>query len=261
MLLLGPVFSIPYDRLPGFRAFCEALSVIKFDIDFLHIGCISFSYSFHTKLYSISVVALVLQAGVVGLMLLFWFMPTCTPSAKAVITKLAGWMLVGTYFLYPSVCATIFSSFNCDTIDSVAYLIADYSIDCNSKEHVAAEGFAGFMIAAFAVGLPALYMCLLVAARRSSTDEDSEMLDFFHADYKDEYFYWSVCPLCAVGDSHVSRFVCSGKSSSAAASCSSQGSPSSSASAPSCRQCSASWSRSFTSLQLRGFIPTTAATA
>ena len=81
------------------------------------------------------------------------------------------------------------------TIDGVAYLIADYSIDCDSTEHAAAKKFAYLMIAAFAVGLPALYMCLLVTARRTSTTEDSKMLDFFHADYKDEYFYWSVCAL------------------------------------------------------------------
>jgi hypothetical protein len=192
VLLLGSVFDIPYDRLRGFHAFCEALSVLKFDLDFLHLGCISFSYSFHTKLYSVSAVALALEVGIVGSMLLFRLLPSCTPIAKATISNLASWMLVGTYFLYPSVCATIFSSFNCATIDGVRYLIVDYSIDCDDDEHVAAEHFAYFMIAAFAIGLPALYMCLLVAARQTSTTEDTKMLDFFHADYKDEYFYWSV---------------------------------------------------------------------
>jgi hypothetical protein len=211
VLLLGSVFDIPFERLPGFHAFCEALSVFKFDFDFLHIGCISFSYSFHTKLYSISAVALVLEAGVVGSMSLFWLMPSCTQSAKVLVTKLASWMLLGTYFLYPSVCATIFTPFNCDTIDTTTYLIADYSIDCDSTEHAAAKNFAYFMIVAFAVGLPALYMCLLMTARQTSTTEDSKMLDFFHADYKDEYFYWSVCAplfhLCVPGHSHISRFV------------------------------------------------------
>ena len=184
--------------------------MLKFDLDFLHLGCISFSYSFHTKLYSVSAVALALEVGIVGLMLLFWLMPSCTPRAKATVTKLAGWMLVGTYFLYPSVCATIFTSFNCATVDGVRYLIADYSIDCDADEHVAADQFAYFMIAAFAVGLPALYMCLLVAARQTSTTEDTKMLDFFHADYKDEYFYWSVrlsLVLCVNHSQYVSRVV------------------------------------------------------
>jgi hypothetical protein len=198
VLLLGSVFDIPDDRLPGYRAFCESLSVLKFDFDFFHFGCLSFSYSFHTKLYSISAVALALELGVVTSMLLFWFLPSCitttttttTTTTKALATKAAGWMLVGTYFLYPSCTAVIFTTFNCNTVDGVRYLVADYSIDCGSGEHAAAERWAFFMIVAFAVGLPVLYMCLLVSARRTATTEDTAMLAFFSADYKDGFFFW-----------------------------------------------------------------------
>jgi hypothetical protein len=194
VLLLGSVFDIPYDRLPGYRAFCESLSVLKFDFEFLQFGCISFSYSFHTKLYSISAIALGLELGVIVLMLLFWFLPEhstlCSSTAKKLVTKAAGLMLVGTYFLYPSVSAIIFTTFNCNTVDGVRYLIADYNISCDDKEHETAEQWASFMIAVFAVGLPVLYMYLLVSARRSSTTEDNTMLAFFNADYKDRFFYW-----------------------------------------------------------------------
>jgi hypothetical protein len=190
VVLLGSVFEIPYDRLPGYRDFCESLSVLKFDFDFLHFGCISFSYSFHTKLYAISAVALGLELGVVALMLLFYYVPSCLPATKVLVTKAAGWMLVGTYFLYPSASAVIFTTFNCDSIDGVRYLVADYDIICDSKEHVAAELWATFMIAVFAVGLPVLYMSLLVGARRTATLQGNAMLEFFSADYKGRFFFW-----------------------------------------------------------------------
>ena len=65
VLLLGSVYDIPYDQLPGYHALCEAPSVLAFDLGFLHLGCISFSYSFHTKLYCLSAIALALEAGAV----------------------------------------------------------------------------------------------------------------------------------------------------------------------------------------------------
>jgi hypothetical protein len=189
-LLLGPVFAVPYHRLPGYRWLCQSLSFLSFDFDFFGFGCLV-SYSFHTKLYLISTLALALEFGAVAAWLMYLCIPSCSRSKQA-ISKLVGWLLVGTYFLYPSACATIFTTFNCATIDGTDYLVADYSIQCASHEHRAATQWARFMIVSFAVALPAVYCLLLVRARTTSQTGDDKMMAFFSADYKNEFFYWEV---------------------------------------------------------------------
>jgi hypothetical protein len=190
-LLVGSVFAMPYHRLPGYAALCRALSIFSFDFDFLQLGCFSFSYTFHTKLYLISAVALFLEVAAAMSVLGYRCVAKFEQQMpKKIASKIASWMLVGTYVLYPSACATIFSTFNCAIIDGARFLVVDYSIKCDRAEHIEAERWAFFMIVVFAVGLPALYLYLLKKSQLTSTADDDEMMAFFSADYKPQYFYW-----------------------------------------------------------------------
>mmetsp|Transcript_6022 Transcript_6022/g.10263 ORF Transcript_6022/g.10263 Transcript_6022/m.10263 type:complete len:323 (-) Transcript_6022:593-1561(-) len=68
---------------------------------------------------------------------------------------------------YAPVSFKIFQTFMCEEFDDKSeYLIADYSIDCNSDEYAAMQGFASLMILIYPLGVPALYTMLLASKRR-----------------------------------------------------------------------------------------------
>jgi hypothetical protein len=145
-LLCGPVFQIPYHRVPGYADLSRALSVFTIDVfGALNFDCFA-SYSFHAKLYIMSLFALGLEVGVVAA--IFRYRKTGNLKAR----RIAAWFLLITYFLYSSLCATIFQTFQCERVDTTEWLVADYSIDCNGSAHKGAYGFAVFMIFAFCLG-------------------------------------------------------------------------------------------------------------
>ena len=72
--LLGPIFQIPYHRLPGYARFVALLGFISFDLDFIPgLDCVMpYSRSFHTKLYATGTFAMSLVFGtIIALMVLF----------------------------------------------------------------------------------------------------------------------------------------------------------------------------------------------
>jgi hypothetical protein len=213
-LLCGPVFQIPYHRVPGYASLSRALSVFTIDaFGALNFDCFA-GYSFHAKLYTMSFFALGLEVGVVAAM----FQYRKTNEAKA--RKIAAWLLVITYFLYSSLCATIFQTFQCEMVDGIEWLTADYGIDCNGAAHSGAYGFAVFMILAFCLGVPVIYLKLLrdfrpidpdastgsalldspilntalnaVLPRKEHTGEQDGTMDFFQGGFREEFFFWEV---------------------------------------------------------------------
>eukprot|EP00935_MAST-01C_sp_MAST-1C-sp1_P000466 g466.t1 len=213
-LLCGPVFHIPYHRVPGYEKLSRALSVLTIDVfGALNFDCFA-GYSFHAKLFTMSFFALGLEAGVVAA--IFRFRKTGEDKAR----KIASWSLVITYFLYSSLCATIFQTFQCETVDGTDWLAADYSIDCNGAAHRGAYGFAIFMIIAFCLGVPVIYLKLLrdfrpidpdactgsalfdssllnkvlnaVLPRKKHEEEHDGIMDFFQGGFREEFFFWEV---------------------------------------------------------------------
>jgi hypothetical protein len=211
-LLCGPVFHIPYHRVPGYEKLSRALSVLTIDVfSALNFDCFA-GYSFHAKLYTMSFFALGLEVGVVAAI------SNYRKTGKA--RRIATWSLVITYFLYASLCATIFQTFQCKTVDSTEWLVADYSIHCHGGAHQGAHGFAVFMILAFCLGLPVIYLKLLrdsrpvdpdaatgsalfdspflnkvlnaVLPRKKHEKEYDGLMDFFQGGYRKEFFFWEV---------------------------------------------------------------------
>ena len=66
------------------------------------------------------------------------------------------------YFIYPGANAVFFQTLNCQEIDGVSYLRNDLSIDCSLPAHKSATYLAVFMVLVFSVGLPLLYLKLLI---------------------------------------------------------------------------------------------------
>ena len=93
----------------------------------------------------------------------------------------------------------MFQTFNCQSIDSIMYLRNDLSINCADSAHQTATVFALLLVATFSVGLPIIYLGLLVPHRsgfaalsgRAVTALDNvHHLQFFYSDYRPEYYYW-----------------------------------------------------------------------
>jgi hypothetical protein len=121
----------------------------------------------------------------------------CSRVVKRVSTA----FLVLGYFIYPGANAVFFQTFNCQKIDSVSYLRNDLSIDCSLPAHKSASKLAVFMVFIFSIGLPLLYLKLLIPHRKGFVAQsgrsqagldDVQALHFFYMDYKPEFFYWEV---------------------------------------------------------------------
>ncbi len=50
------------------------------------------------------------------------------------------------FLVYSSVSSIVLQMFECDSIEVGTFLVADYSISCNTAKHRAYRGFAIFMI-------------------------------------------------------------------------------------------------------------------
>jgi len=81
---------------------------------------------------------------------------------KIIENTLINLFIILTYVLYPSLCATIFSSFVCEDFeDGSSYLRADYSVDCDSGKYFKIYSLAIFMIFVYPIGIPLMYFLWL----------------------------------------------------------------------------------------------------
>jgi hypothetical protein len=128
-------------------------------------------------------------------------------------------LLVITFMVLPSITTTIFKIFPCENLDPNNddemshnyYLVADYSINCESDRYRFGVTYAIFMIILYPVGLPALYYWLLYQHRLeiskrgiykldddtwlqslSKLSEDAKVLQFLYRDYKPQYWYFEI---------------------------------------------------------------------
>ena len=196
---------------------------------FLQVGCFV-DYDAHSAMYGLSAFLLALLLVVLAGLIHLQRAPA-TGSHVLRIRRVVGLLLLATYLVYPFACKLLFSTFNCDTVDGMAYLHSDLSVECDSDEHQRAEAFASFMIAAFPVGLPALYFLMLSLNRNRLFSDDGHMgfLFFFYREYEERYYYWCVSMIVSATSSLLIIFdfvaCASGRRSNACASACSWASP------------------------------------
>ncbi len=185
-----------------YEDFLDVLDVFNFDINWiLSAGCF-IDADFHDRLListTAPVVALFFLAGTycvasrinrgdAGALQIIW-------------NKHVSTVLLLTFLVYSSVSATLFSAFACDELDDGKnYLRADYRIECDSSKHRAIQVYAGFMIAVYAVGIPAFYGLLLFWNRdelksdqpqREYSARATAIFDLW-SPYKPSVFYYEV---------------------------------------------------------------------
>lgn len=127
--------------------------------------------------------------------------------------------LIVSFMVLPSIATTIFKIFPCQNIDpnndddlpGTYFLIADYSIDCDSDRYRFATTYAVFMIIIYPIGLPLLYFWMLYSHKEeiknrgiykldedtwlqslTKLKEDAKILQFLYRDYKPDFWYFEI---------------------------------------------------------------------
>ena len=106
------------------------------------------------------------------------------------------------FLVFPMVSSAAFRAFSCEAFDNGrSYLRADYSVECTtltyeSAMHENAKNMAWLGILLYPVGISALYIALMLRARRSILDGKqtalSKALDFLVRDFEPAYLWWDV---------------------------------------------------------------------
>eukprot|EP00964_Phaeocystis_antarctica_P011141 scaffold6125_cov69-Phaeocystis_antarctica.AAC.5 len=187
------------------------VDVLNLSIDALGLplSCLQLGSFFNQLLF------LVLSPCVLGLLVLACSMATevstkrKAASLKAGLIRALPYLLYLLFFAFPLVSSRAFQAFDCEEFDdSTRFLRVDYSLDCNDSEHGRVVSLAWVAIALYPIGIPLLYLALLLSARTDILTEQptdlSRSLTFLHQDYAPSLYWWEMveiskkarCPLC-----------------------------------------------------------------
>jgi len=136
------------------------------------------------------------------------------PFAARASYRALGWGLVVTFFAFPVVSSLAFRSFDCECFDGGAsYLAADYSLQCmpdhcDDPNHADAAFTADYAklrvvawlaILCYPIGVPLIYLSLLLRARRAIISGRptplSRALSFLHREYEPDFYAWELVEL------------------------------------------------------------------
>ena len=192
-------------------ALLKVFDVLNLSIDALGLplSCLQLGSFFDQLLF------LVLLPCVLGLLVLACstaaevFTKRKTASLKAGLIRALPYLLYILFFAFPLVSSRAFQAFDCEEFDDGSrFLRVDYSLDCNDAEHGLVVSLAWVAIALYPIGIPLLYLALLLSARKAILTEQptalSHSLTFLHQDYAPSMFWWEMveiskkarCPLC-----------------------------------------------------------------
>ena len=185
---IAPEMNLP----ENFTASMASLNFLKLDIfQMISFGCVSSSFDYYGQLLTMTILP-------IAICLLLWLAKAAVPHRKGLIGTIA---LIVAYSVMPSVSATVFGAFPCDTLDTdKSYLIADYSIDCSSGAYNMYSVYSGFMILIYPVGIPMVFGTLLVKMKDhinkpvADREKDDELfgMEFLFDNYKPEFWYFEV---------------------------------------------------------------------
>jgi len=123
---------------------------------------------------------------------------------KEIFDNCFTFFLTMTFAVYAVVSARVFNTFLCDTYgdDTTNYLVADQRIDCDSAEHKLYKWYARLMILIYPVGIPVLYLSLLMKQKdvlqlndndkTKMTNTEIKKLAFLYDEYEPQYWWFEV---------------------------------------------------------------------
>jgi hypothetical protein len=95
-----------------------------------------------------------------------------------------------TFLTFSAVSSPAFQAFSCEAFsDGSSFLMVDYSVRCNSTEHLNVLKLAITIIVLYPVGVPLLYLLLLFSSRRTAL---SAHLGFLTDNYHQRFFFWEL---------------------------------------------------------------------
>ena len=118
-------------------------------------------------------------------------------SLKAGVIRALPYLLYILFFAFPLVSSRAFQAFDCEDFDDgTRFLRVDYSLICYGTEHDRVVSLAWVAIALYPIGVPLLYLALLLSARKAILTEQptelSRSLTFLHQDYAPSMFWWEL---------------------------------------------------------------------
>ena len=174
---------------------------LPFDVFDLPPSCLQLS-SFYSQL-----LFYVLAPCVLGLLILACSMATevlakrKAANFKAGLIRALPYLMYLLFFAFPLVSSRAIQALDCEDFDEDrTFLKADYSLDCSSPEYSQVLSLAWVAIALYPVGVPLLYLALLLFARKAILTEQptalSRSLTFLHQDYTPSMFWWEIVEIC-----------------------------------------------------------------
>ena len=118
-------------------------------------------------------------------------------------------VLFALFALVPSVCATIFSTFSCQAFGfddddddgevnlTRSFLYADYAVECSGEDYEALRALATGFVVIWAVGVPALFLALLLSSRSTAVWAAPlwHAVGFLHSEYEPQLYFWELLEL------------------------------------------------------------------
>jgi hypothetical protein len=101
------------------------------------------------------------------------------------------------FFAFPLVSSRAIQALDCEEFDEGRrFLRVDYSLDCNDAEYRRVFFLACLAVTLYPVGVPLLYLTLLLCARKAILTEQptalSRSLTFLHQDYELSMYWWEM---------------------------------------------------------------------
>ncbi len=180
-------------------ALLDVFDVLNLSIDALGLplGCMRLGSFFDQLLF------LVLAPCVLGILFLACSMATEVLTKRKAASLKAGLIRALPYLLYLAFCAfplvssRAFQAFDCEEFDDgTRFLRVDYSLDCDDNEYGRVVYLAWVAISLYPIGIPLLYLALLLSARKAILTEQptalSRSLTFLYQDYAPSMYWWEV---------------------------------------------------------------------
>jgi len=120
-------------------------------VSFLPMGCVVHS-SHYDLLLAYTIVPLVLNAALVAA----YFGLKASNKRVALSNAVMSMLFLMNYLILPQVSMVVFKTFSCRQFDGDygSYLIADYSLSCDSPEHKWMVAYASVMVVVYPLGIP-----------------------------------------------------------------------------------------------------------
>ena len=177
----------------------NVFDVLNLSIDAfgLPLSCLQLDSFFNQLLF------FVLLPCVIGILVLAFSMATevltkrKAASLKAALIRALPYLLYLLFFAFPLVSSRAFQAFDCEEFDGgTHFLRVDYSLDCDDNEYGRVVYLAWVAISLYPIGIPLLYLALLLSARKAILTEQptalSRSLTFLYQDYAPSMYWWEV---------------------------------------------------------------------